>query len=367
MNHFFKQVKKGSTRWVSLIEPFLSFWRRAFKKTGDMRQNKIMTFIVLSGLTVFLAGLWAQYNQYAPTALPRLEQSSNGEAVNTSEKEAPQTSEENHFINILIIGVDKHGMGDLIMIGSFNMVSHQTTMIAVSRHTYVADQDWEDYDEGRNHLCFANYYGMGPEEDYHQGAIYTASWVQHLFDVPLHGYVSVTYEALIELIDRIGGVEIYVHPDFADIKPSSSHNITEPLPTGLQRLSGEQAYFFAGYRGGDGDRIPELGSETEDGDRIRRNQRLLRAAVAQVKTLNLIEILHIIRHMPKSVYTNLDAWDLAHLAPLVYKVKADEIITIVLPGELEQLEHPAGLGLLPFYYHIDYEMAEQVLTGLGLK
>ncbi len=268
-----------------------------------------------------------------------------------------------YYSNYLVLGLDNRGLSDFIIIVSYNKKTNQVILTSVSRNTFVSDQTWAEKDKAKSHICFAHYYGMGEENNYHQGALQTAQWVEHLLGIQIHDYASITYESFIYLIDLIGGVEIYVDPAFEGIEPYIDEVIMEPLPTGLQRLSGEQTFAYSRYRGRyfGNPRIPEPGSTSEDGDRIRRNQRLLLSIYKQVRSLKMIELLPILFLLPNHINTSLDVKDIKNLAPLVYKVEMEELIAINLPGKFSY-----DYEELTYYYHLDYERSFNMLRELGL-
>lgn len=259
--------------------------------------------------------------------------------------------------NILLLGLDNHGMCDTVMIISYHMETFNSAIISIKRDTFIEEQTWGEFGSGQNHLAWANQQGMGPERDYHAGAMLTAKTVEELLGLELHAYASITFDGFTELIDLLGGVVVDVAPEFSTRQGT-------PLPIGRQRLNGEQALIYARHR--QNPRIPEPGSDSQHGDRIRRNQKLLRAILEQCKTLDSNELLQIADQLEDSLYTTLDDWDILDLANVLYNRDLDEIESIILPGTGERV-YEEQINTEIYYFFLDFEKTDLILGELGLK
>ncbi len=259
--------------------------------------------------------------------------------------------------SILLLGLDNHGLSDLIMVLSYDMETYESSLISIKRDTFVHKQLWAAQDSGLDHLTFAHYYGMGPQKDFHAGARLAAGTIEDMLGIELHAYVSITFEGFISLVDLIGGVVIDVAPQFAQREGGA-------LPVGRQRLNGEQALTYARHR--QNPRIAEPGSTSQDEDRIRRNQRLLKAIFEQCKTLETDELLAVADQLENKLYTSLEDWDILTLANILYNRDPAMIKTVILPGESrlvfqEQVERDV------YYYFLNFEESDRILKELGLK
>ncbi len=335
--------------------------RRRKKRKKPKNKLIIILLVVIFFIAVVAALAWARSATYRPSERQQVNLPSTTSATYT-----PPMPEQ--FINTLILGVDEHGLGDLMIIFSVNLQEDLIVITSLSRNTYVSDQNWADPDAGRSQLTYASYTGDNPtEDDFHTGAATGAYWVEELLGITIHEYALFTYESFIELIDLLGGVEIYVDPAFANviIRHQGKHI---NLPTGSQRLSGEQAFAYASFRGDQRyPRIEEPGSTSGEGDRIRRNQKLLRAAYQQVRKMRLPEILDLAGIATKKVHTSISFWDVTYLAPKIYKADFEQMMTIVIPGEVEQFPATDRGGGYYEYFHIDFAKSDALLEGIGLK
>lgn len=259
--------------------------------------------------------------------------------------------------NILLLGLDDQGMSDTVMVISYNMETFDSAIISLQRDTYISGQTWGQDDSGQNHLAWANQQGMGQERDYHAGAILTAKTVEDLLGIDLHAYASITFGGFVELIDLVGGVVVEVAPEFAMRQGTA-------LPTGRQRLNGEQALVYARHR--QNPRIPEPSSDSQHGDRIRRNQKLLKALLEQCKTLESNELIKIAEKLEDKLYTTLDDWDMLALVNILYNRDLQKIESIILPGEGKSVfEEQINTDI--YYFFLDFEKTDLILGELGLK
>ena len=325
------------------------------------RDKKLFSYLIVSSLIIISAVLFAKASVYNPSTLQAAEPS-----FDQKTEEIELLPQPTMFVNTLILGIDQDGLADVIIVASYNLYTNQVIITSIPRNTYVEEQNWIEPDLGASHLCFAHYAGLGTDRNYQNGAVLTAYWVEALFGLAIHEYLTITYDAFIELVDLAGGVEVYVNPAFEGIKPNFFGRTVEPLPTGLQRLNGIQTFAFAHYRGyPDNPRIPEPGSDSEDGDRIRRNQRLIKAALSQARSMKLSEILAITRQLPAMVHTSYTIFDLTALAPDLYKVNTEELTTIVIPGEMIEV-FEEGSGENTHYFIVDFEKTKELLQSHGL-
>ncbi|MDW7730600.1 MAG: LCP family protein [Bacillota bacterium] len=260
-------------------------------------------------------------------------------------------------INILLLGLDERGLSDAIIIVSYNQADSGGTIISIKRDTYIAFQTWSEPGRGHNALGWANYVGMGyGGSDYLSGAAFTADTIKRLLGINIDAYASISFDGFTKLIDEIGGVVINVPQGFAQRN--------NPITPGTRRLYGDEALIYARHRMNP--RIPEPGSISEDGDRIRRHQVLLKAVLEQCKTLTTEELLAIYTNLNQLIHTNMDDWELLTLANLLFNLEPRHINQVVLPGELKSVYEDKIEEQIEYYY-LDFEETDKILTELGLK
>lgn len=261
-------------------------------------------------------------------------------------------------INILLLGLDIRGLSDAIVIVSYDRETFDGSLISLKRDTYVDFQTWSEPGLGHNALGWASYVGMGyGGTSYKSGVAYSADTIEELLGIEIHFHAGVTFDGFVEIIDSIGGVVLDIPAAFAERQGTT-------LTPGRHRLSGEEALIFARHR--KNPRIPEPGSQSSDGDRVRRHHRLLQAILTQCKTLSTDELMSVYDRLEQKIYTNMEDWDLLELANILFNRDPRLLEQVVLPGEVK-IVHETEIDTDVEYYFLDFAACDSVLAELGLK
>lgn len=223
-------------------------------------------------------------------------------------------------INILVMGVDRvldapansseifAGRSDTILLVRFDPEDHSVRMLSIPRDTRIDDMELEI--PKINH---ANTQG---------GAALAARVVSKtLNNVPIDRYVRVTSDAFRELVDLVGGVEVFVpHPmSYVDV----TQKLEIDLEQGWQTLNGEQAEQFVRYR------------DTQGGDvgRVQRQQALLKALRERLQSPAVIaQLPQAVRMLEQYVDTNLSLEEMLALVGFSIRLDRDELKMVLLPG-----------------------------------
>jgi LCP family protein required for cell wall assembly len=269
----------------------------------------------------------------------------------------PHAGPENR-VNMLLLGFDSRGLSDAIVIVSYDKETYDGALLSLKRDTYVDFQTWSEPGMGHNALGWASYVGSGyGGSSYDSGAAFAVETVERLLDIEIHSYAGISFEGFVELIDQIGGVVLDIPSAFADRQGTR-------LTPGQRRLSGEEALIFARHR--KNPRIPEPGSLSSDGDRVRRHHQLLQAILTQCKTLTTDKLMDVYDSLDNKLYTNMDDWDLLDLANILFNRDPRLLEQIVLPGEVK-IVHEENINTDVEYYFLDFAECDRILTELGLK
>ena len=223
------------------------------------------------------------------------------------------------YTNVLVLGIDAGAAdpdgvqgthADTVLVLSLENATGRLRFITIPRDTWVSYPTGKG-EQGR----ISDLYAVG-------GAPLVVRSVSALLGgVSIHQYVTVDMQTFSDLIDVLGGIDIYVEDDMN--YDDAEDGTTIHLKQGYQHLSGEQAQQYLRYRS------PELG----DVGRVQRQQKFVRALyreVLQAKTITkLPAIADIIRNR---VDTSAEIFDSAHLANVVRTLSADAPMSVMLPG-----------------------------------
>ena len=223
-------------------------------------------------------------------------------------------------VNILVMGIDRvsdapknsrevfAGRSDTMLLLRLDPKDNTVRMLSIPRDTQV-----DIPGVGVAKINDANVEG-GP-------ALAARVVSRTLNDVPIDRYVRVTTEAFRELVDLVGGVEVFVpyrmkYTDF-------TQNLKIDLDKGWQTLNGDQAEQFARFRK---DQYGDIG-------RVQRQQTLLKALRQRLVNPTVLPRLpQVVRVMQQYVDTNLSLEEMLALVGYSLKLEPDDFKMVLLPG-----------------------------------
>ena len=212
------------------------------------------------------------------------------------------------YTNILILGVDdsERQEADTILVLSFSNDTGKSRIIGIPRDTWITS---------RSHSGkIGTLYSWG-------GANVLVREVSKLLGVPIHQYIIIDMNTFADLIDILGGLDIYVEEnmDYDDEVAGLSIHI----PQGYQHLSGEEVQKYLRYKG---EKLGDVG-------RVQRQQKFIKALYAKVLQLDTIPKLPAIADIFRNrMETSAEIFDSAHLANVLRKMSSDPPTTLMLPG-----------------------------------
>ena len=212
------------------------------------------------------------------------------------------------YTNILILGVDNSArqQADTLLLLSFSNESGKSRIISIPRDTWINSRS----NSGR----IGSLYAMG-------GATMVVREISKLLGISIHQYIIVDLATFAELIDVLGGLDIYVEEnmDYED----ESANLSIHIAQGYQHLSGEEVQKYLRYRG---EKLGDVG-------RVQRQQKFIKALYAKVLQLDTIPKLPAIADLFRNhMETSAEIFDSAHLANVLRKMSSDPPTTLMLPG-----------------------------------
>lgn len=154
---------------------------------------------------------------------------------------------------------------------------------------------------------------------------------RNLNGVPVDRYVRVTTDAFRELVDMVGGVEVFVPQRmyYTDV----TQNLKIDLPQGWQTLNGDRAEQFARFRN---DQYGDIG-------RVQRQQALLKSLRQRLTSPSLLPRLpQIIQVMWKYVDTNLSLEETLTLVSFGLSLDEDDVKMVMLPGQFSTVKEYAA-------------------------
>lgn len=249
-------------------------------------------------------------------------------------------------VNILVMGIDLPldlppdkspqdvfaGRSDVMMLVRIDPSTASVNVLSIPRDTQV-----NLVSEGLVKINHANMTG---------GAELAAQVVsQNLNGVTIDRYVRVSTGAFRELVDLMGGVEVYV-PEAMDYE-DQTQKLKIHLQPGQQVLNGEQAEQFARFRN---DANGDIG-------RVQRQQQLIQALRSKLTDPTLLpRIPQAIQIFQTYIDTNLTTEEMLALANFGLGLEQDHFRMVLLPGRFSTPEE-----FVASYWILDPAAKDQVM------
>ncbi len=229
-------------------------------------------------------------------------------------------------VNVLIMGIDRindtpqsrgsifEGNSDTLLLLGINPKNKTVNMLSIPRDTQV-----EIPGVGIDKINDANVKG-GP-------ALAARVLSSNLNDIAIDRYVRVSTGAFRELVDLLGGVDVFVPYPMQYIDETQKLKID--LAQGWQTLNGDQAEQFARFRN---DNKGDIG-------RVQRQQALFKELKNRLTSPAVLPRLpEIIRAMQKYIDTNLSFEEMLSLVNFSLNLQPENFKMVMLPGRFSSPE-----------------------------
>ncbi|OAB60026.1 hypothetical protein AY600_15435 [Phormidium willei BDU 130791] len=247
-------------------------------------------------------------------------------------------------VNLLLLGVDRDpqladdspdlldGRSDTILAVRVDTAGQRVNVLSIPRDTEV---DLGEFGWGK--LNEANYLG---------GVALMQATVETLLnEVEFDRYLRLNTQGLVELVDLVGGVEVWV--PYPMVYRDRTQELTIELDAGWQRLTGEMAQQFSRYRQGP---YGDIG-------RVQRQQMLLQALRDRLTSPTVFpRIPAILRILQNHIDTNLSLPEMLALGSFVLEIDREALRMALLPGEFRD-----GQDSGTSYWRVDEAAGDRVV------
>lgn len=226
---------------------------------------------------------------------------------------------------VLILGIstDQDGVDltDTIMAASYNPNTQKATLLSIPRDTYTGKTPSKATAYEKINALYSRKHR--PDE--------TLEAVNEITGLNIEYYVVVKTEALIKLVDVIGGIDfnVPIDMDYDDV----TQDLHIHLKAGEQRLDGDKAEQVVRFRhNNNGTSYPEEYGDNDTG-RMRTQREFIMQVVKQTaKPENIFKLGEILDVAKEYVITNIDFNVAKDYIPYVVEFNTDNLLTETLPG-----------------------------------
>ncbi len=243
---------------------------------------------------------------------------------------------------ILGISTDQENVDltDTIMVASYNPNTQKATLLSIPRDTYT----------GKNPAKATAYEKINSLYNRKHRPDETLAAVNEITGLNIQYYVVVKTEALIKLVDVIGGVDFYVPKDmnYDDV----TQDLHIHLKEGQQKLNGDKAEQVLRYRHDNWDPVtktyPTYSAEYGDNDigRMRTQREFIMQVIKQTaKPENIFKIGQILEVAEEYVITNIDFDVAKDYVPYAVEFDTSNLLTDALPGTVPDLNKTNNVSI----------------------
>lgn len=226
---------------------------------------------------------------------------------------------------VLVLGIstdqENVDLTDTIMVASYNPNTQKATLLSIPRDTYTGKTPAKATAYEKINALYSRKHR--PDE--------TLAAVNEITGLNIEYYVVVKTEALIKLVDVIGGItfNVPIDMDYDDV----TQDLHIHLKAGEQLLDGDKAEQVVRFRhNNDGTSYPEEYGDNDTG-RMRTQREFIMQVVKQTaKPENIFKLGEILDVAKEYVITNIDFNVAKDYVPYVVEFNTENLLTATLPG-----------------------------------
>ena len=266
------------------------------KKKNNIYKKLSKTFFVFIVIGIFLWGGLFEINNLV--SKDTIEAISNSVSIKGDLKEE---------ISFLVAGTNEN-LTDSIIYGKYNTETNKLYMMSIPRDTYT------DNEKCNGHKINAIYRGKNLDAFLNE--------IEELLEVNIDYYAIYDSTFIKEVVDSVGGVEIYV--PMRMYYKGGDPEIVIDLKEGMQVLDGDEAEQFLRFRSG---------YATADLGRVEAQRNFIKAFIKTiVNKKNITKVPNIIKIALENTKTNATTRELMKYIDEVKEINIDEIESITMPN-----------------------------------
>ena len=230
-----------------------------------------------------------------------------------------------HYLNIVLLGSDKHSRSsawrtDSMIVVSVDTANNVIRLLSIPRDLWVYIPG-----HGYNRINTADLWGEMAQPG--TGPDRVKQTIHRNLGIPIHYYVRLDFQGFMKIIDLVGGIDVDVDCPLPDIN----------LSAGMHHMTGQQALRYARSR-----------QSTNDFDRARRQRKVLMALWDQSLTLNIVPKLPELWWTMSSAFkTDLSLEQVINLAYVGVQLEPQRILSRAIgPQQVQSWITPEGAAVL---------------------
>lgn len=296
----------------------MAFNRASYIQDNKKRKRKkrILTFVLLPILVIALSGI--SYGAFLYTKAKSVIDDSY-EPIERDSMRETQVDPNIDDISILFIGVDDsekrssqsgttRSRSDALMVATLNEEEKSVKLLSIPRdsYVYIPERGYSDK------ITHAHYFG---------GVSSTIETVEGLLDIPVDYYVKMNFDAFMDIVDALDGIEVDVPVAITEQNSKDQAGAIE-LEEGYQTLDGEEALALA--------RTRKIDNDIERG---KRQQLILKAIMDKAVSAQAVtKYTELMEAVGNNMTTDLSFSDIQSLIAYATAENGLQVETLTLAG-----------------------------------
>lgn len=263
--------------------------------------------------------------------------------------QTPETLEELETLYVLVLGVSEDidkKLTDTIILCAYNPKNQSASMISIPRDTFIG----KNSTKAKGSDKINSVYSSSPEK--------TIKAVKDITGIDIDYYAVINTDALIKIVDIIGGVnfEVPIDMDYDD----PTQNLHIHLKKGMQNINGEEAEQLLRYRHSNPDENGHMKTYpaeygADDYGRMRTQREFITETVKQtLKFKNITKFKSLLDTVFENIETNLNIDLILPYMPYAAAFDTSSIESNQLPGISEKYNN------IWFFVHDEEKTTELV-------
>ena len=319
--------------------------RKEKKESTKFKTTLKVLLILVTSLLICGATYGIYLTKKAENAANRAyeELGDRGQSAKRNEKVEPIKDN----VSILFIGIDdsekreqgsENARSDALILATMNVKTKTVKTLSIPRDSYVYIPSKKREDK----ITHAHAFG---------GTIATIDTIENLLDIPVDYYVRMNFNAFIDIVDALGGIEVEVPYSITELNEKDERVVQ--LEKGFQKLNGSESLALARTR-----------KKDSDIERGKRQQEILKAIATQAaKPSSILKYDDLIDAVADNTKTNMTFGEMKSF--LTYLSSGmPRIDSLYLAGEDDWSKGP-------YYYQLDKdalaETKDTLKNHLGIE
>lgn len=249
----------------------------------------------------------------ACAALLYMDFSDSGDAVaDMSEISKSQSNDVEYF---LVAGTDEgENLTDIMMVVCFDLKGNKANILQIPRDTFIG----VDVPTSKMNAV----YGQAPREEGQTNINVMLRRINDYFGLPIDHYITVTLSAFRDIVDAVGGVDVYVPDTIYNAFNEDRQYFT--FEKGMNHFNGEKAEAFVRHR-----RSYAMG----DLGRVRAQRNFYAAFIKKCLNMSYTQMATAATSIYDQVSTDMKLVDILAFAKIAQNLKVENIKFHAVPGQ----------------------------------